>query len=282
MMFDDHYITTNDGLRLNIRVYGDGKATPLFCIPGLTRNAADFEELAPTLASKHRRVFVISLRGRSLSDYAADFRTYHPLVYRDDVLTALDTLKINRAIFIGTSLGGITSMLINHQKPSTVAGVVLNDIGPDLAPEGLARIASYVGQVKKSAMPLDEAILRIKAINEIAFPNRDDAFWATFARRTFKQNAAGWSLDYDPAIARGFTEGDPPPDLSDPFESLKNTPTLLVRGALSDLLTIEIVEKMRLTYPSFDYCEVPNTGHAPTLAEPEALNAIKEFVSSCT
>ena len=279
-MFDDIFTETNDGLRLNVRAYPGGDKTPVLCIPGLTRNAADFEDFAPAIAETGRPVFAISLRGRARSDYAQAFQTYHPLIYRDDVLKAMHQLGLSRAVFVGTSLGGIVSMLINQKAPERLAGVVLNDIGPDLAPAGLARIAGYVGEIKSALPSLDAAAAQIRAINEVAFPGESDDFWRTFAKRTYKEEDGRFVLDYDPAIARAFTEGDPPPDLWAPFESLIDKPTLLVRGAISDLLTAEIVERMRAAHPHFDYCEVPNVGHAPTLTEPTALTAIRKFIEA--
>jgi len=279
---EDCFVSVGDNLKLHVRHYEGGAKTPALCIPGLTRNAADFEDLAPAIVDTGRDVYAISLRGRGRSDRAPDFRTYHPLIYRDDVFGALDQLGVDSAIFIGTSLGGIVSMLANDAAGDRVRAAVLNDIGPELAPEGLARITSYVGQKEEEepAKSLAEAAERIKAINETAFPGRDQNFWTLFARRTFRERDGNWILDYDPDIAKGFTEGDPPPDLWPPFESLKYTRTLVIRGMLSDLLTSPIVEKMREVHVDFDYCEVPDVGHAPTMTEPVAWSAITALLSS--
>ena len=278
---EDLFVSVADDLNLHVRRVDGGDKTPVFCIPGLTRNAADFEDLAPQVAGTGRDVYAISLRGRGRSDRASDFRTYHPAIYQDDILIALEQLGVESAIFIGTSLGGIVTMLVNETVSDRIHAAVLNDIGPELAPEGLARIAGYVGQRRDEgpAKSLDEAAARIKAINEPAFPNRDQDFWRLFARRTFREENGDWVLDYDPDIAKGFAEGDPPPDLWAPFESLKDTPTLVIRGAISDLLTPPIIEKMRGVYPDFGYCEVPNVGHAPTLTEPVAFSTIETFLS---
>lgn len=263
-----------------------GGKTPALCLPGLTRNASDFEDIAPIIAATGRDVVALSLRGRGKSDYAQDYTTYHPLVYRDDVIAAMRALDFQQALFVGTSLGGIVTMLVNAASPDLVAGAILNDIGPDLAPEGLARIAGYVGARADNAdshaalATLEEAAAAIRAINEVAFPDHDDQFWLRFAARTFRQTTEGWALDYDPGIARAFTQAPAPPDLWPPFESLKETPTLVIRGALSDLLSAEIVNAMRKVHPDFQYCEVPEIGHAPTLTEPAAANAIKAFLEA--
>lgn len=260
--------------------YTGGSRTPVLCLHGLTRNARDFEDLAPRLAETGRDVIALSFRGRGGSDYDPDYLNYHPLTYRDDVLKALDVLNIDKAIFIGTSLGGIVTMLVNETAPERVAAAIINDVGPELAPEGIARIAGYAGGDGGPAQDLDEAAARIRAINGVAFPDESDAFWRAFARRTFRENPDGsWSLDYDPNVGKALLEVGPAPDLWKPFESLKGTPTLIIRGAISDLLSPEIINKMRAVHPSFAYAEVPNVGHAPMLTEPAACDAIDQFIS---
>lgn len=265
---------------MEARRYAGGAKTPALCIPGLTRNARDFEDFAPWLAATGRDVQVVSLRGRGRSSHDPNYLNYHPLTYRDDILAALDQLKIKRAIFVGTSLGGIVTMLTNEKAPGRVAGAIINDVGPELAPEGIARIAGYAGKSRGEAASLDEAAAAIRAINEVAFPGRDAGFWRTFAERTYHETPEGrWVLDYDQGIGRALMEVGPAPDLWPPFASLKGKPTLIVRGAISDLLTPPIIDKMRAANPSMTVCEVANTGHAPTLSEPEARAAIEVFVA---
>ena len=182
-------------------------------------------------------------------------------------------------MFVGTSLGGIVTMLTNEAAGTRVVAAIINDIGPELGAEGLARIAGYVGAERQDARSLDEAAAQIRAINEVAFPGRDEEFWRKFARRTFRQFEGGrWRLDYDPAIAAALKEVGPAPDLWPAFKSLAGKPTLILRGALSDLLTPAIVDKMRAAAPNFALCEVADVGHAPSLAEPEARAAIAAFV----
>jgi pimeloyl-ACP methyl ester carboxylesterase len=267
-------------LSVRARYYSGGDKTPVLCIPGLTRNARDFEDLAPKIAATGRGVVAVSLRGRADSSYDPAYLNYHPLTYRDDVLKALDALEIGKAVFIGTSLGGIVTMLTNLTAPERVQAVIINDVGPELAPEGLARIASYVGVATGPAANIEEAAARIKAINEVAFPGKDEEFWLPFARRTFRETDDGqWMLDYDPNISKALMEVGPAPDLWPAFESLKGKPTLIVRGGISDLLSLEIMEKMRGAHPGFDYAEVPNVGHAPMLTEPAAWEAIEKFLN---
>ncbi len=274
-----------DGLSMAVYKTAGGAGTPVICIPGLTRNAADFEDFAPFAAATGRDVYAVSLRGRGRSDYDPNHLNYHPLTYRDDILAFMNARGIARAIFVGTSLGGIVTMLTAAAARDRVAAAVINDVGPELAPEGIARIAGYVGAraagADEPARDIDEAAARIRAINEPAFPGRDADFWRLFARRTFRQEADGrWRLDYDPGIGKALMEVGPAPDLWAPFAAMAATPTLIVRGAISDLLTPPIIEKMRAANPDFAYCEVENVGHAPTLTEPGAAAAIRPFLQS--
>lgn len=260
--------------------YAGGDKTPVICIPGLTRNAADFEDLAPKIAATGRNVTAVSLRGRGKSDYDPDYLNYFPLTYRDDILLALNEMNLRDAILIGTSLGGIVTMLTNENAPERVKAAIINDVGPDLAPEGLARIASYVGKNAGPAETMEEAAARIRAINEVAFPDATNDDWIRFAHRTFRQAGDGkWTLDYDPNIARALAESGPAPDLWPAFESLKSTPTLIIRGAISDLLSAGIVDRMRKVHPHFDYVEVPRIGHAPMMTEPAAWSALEAFLT---
>ncbi|MDZ7629607.1 MAG: alpha/beta hydrolase [Parvularculaceae bacterium] len=273
------------GLKMAAHHFAGGGKTPVICVPGLTRNAADFEDFAPLAAATGRDVFAVSLIGRGGSDYDPDYLNYNPVTYRDDVLRFMASQGLARAIFVGTSLGGIVTMLAAVTAPERIAAAIINDVGPELAPEGIMRIAGYVGAVGAGgvgpAADIDEAAARIRAINEPAFPGRDDAFWRLFARRTFRQEADGrWRLDYDPGIGKALLEVGPAPDLWGPFEALRAIPTLVVRGAISDLLTPPIIEKMRAVNPSFAYAEVAGVGHAPTLTEPDALAAIMPFLQS--
>jgi pimeloyl-ACP methyl ester carboxylesterase len=286
MSVDSSYrVEVRPGLSMAVNKTAGGAGTPVICIPGLTRNAADFEDFAPLAAATGRDVYSVSLRGRGRSDYDPNYLNYHPLTYRDDILAFMNAQGVGRAIFVGTSLGGLVTMLTASSAQERVAGAVINDIGPELAPEGIARIAAYVGAraggPDEPAHDLDEAAARIRAINEPAFPGRDQEFWRLFARRTFRQEADGrWRLDYDPGIGKALLEVGPAPDLWAPFTALRQTPTLITRGAISDLLTPPIIEKMRAANPAFAYCEVAGVGHAPLLTEPDAIAAIRPFLQS--
>jgi pimeloyl-ACP methyl ester carboxylesterase len=283
MDFAEHRIDTADDPKIYARDYaaqGSG-GLPVICLHGLTRNSADFEVLAPRIAALGRRVIAIDARGRGRSDNDPDTAHYRPDVYTADALFVMDTLGISRAVFIGTSMGGIMTMFAALTAPDRVSAAVLNDIGAEVDPAGIKRIASYVGK----SGPVDswqEMTANVKASQAVAFPDKDDAFWSTFAHRVARQRPDGKiELAYDPAIANAFaTNPDaPPPSMVPLFEALATRPVLVVRGAISDLLSPEGVATMKRIKPDMDYVEVPNAGHAPTLEEPEAWNAISAFLS---
>ncbi len=288
--FSDRHWTSADGLRLHACDYApaSGQARlPVICLHGLTRNARDFEDLAPRLAAQGRRVLAVDVRGRGGSDWDPEPSRYVPAVYAGDVLALMDTAGIARAAFIGTSMGGLITMVLAAFRPSAVAAACLNDIGPELAPEGLARIAGYTGKGPRVA-DWAEAADYARYINESAFPNYGPADWAAFARRIFTDKNGVPAPDYDPAIAVAFKppEGEPapPPDLWPLFQGLAfapdkiERPLLLIRGALSDLLAPATADKMRQIAPHMAFAEAPHVGHAPMLDESPALSAIDQWL----
>ena len=284
--FAERRWTTADGLTLFARDHAPGGGVaklPVIAIHGLTRNSADFGGIAPLIAASGRRVLAVDVRGRGRSDRATDPMTYTPDVYARDVQALMHQLGIERAVFMGTSMGGLITMALAGQASKQVAAAILNDIGPEVSPEGLARIAAYSGQ------PVDtptwaEATDYARRINAVAFPHYSDADWEAFARRIFREGTEGSPvLDYDPDIAvpiRAAGAKALVPNLWPMFRSLaRKRPTLLVRGGTSDLLSAGIAEKMRKAAPDMDYAEVPDIGHAPMLDEPEAKAAIFEFLA---
>lgn len=275
-----------DGLDLSARDYAAvaGQARlPVIAIHGLTRNAADFEVIAPQIALAGRRVLAVDVRGRGRSDRATDPMTYQPATYAQDVLALMSALGIERAVFIGTSMGGLITMAIAAIRSKVVAGAILNDIGPEVSPVGLARIASYAGQ-PVIINDWADAAAHAKRLNEIAFPHYTDADWDAFARRTFRIGTEGTPVpDYDPDIAvpiRAAGAKALVPNLWPMFGRLtRGRQVLLVRGETSDLLSPEIAAKMRKRAPKMDYVEVPGVGHAPTLDEPAVKEALFPFLS---
>jgi pimeloyl-ACP methyl ester carboxylesterase len=285
--FTDLTWTASDGLVLHARDHapeGPVSGVPVICLHGLTRNARDFEDLAPRLAALGRRVIAVDVRGRGRSARDPQPLNYHPGTYAMDVVALLETTGIERAVFVGTSMGGIIAMVLASIRPEAIVATVLNDVGPELSPVGLARIGGYVGGGSAFAT-WDEAAAYAKMINGAAFPDYTDADWAVFARRLVDETAEGTLvLAYDPDIAAPFKAADPdapPADMTPLFRALAACgPVLLVRGGISDLIDPPIVERMRAAVPAMVYAEVPRVGHAPMLTEPAAWNAITAFLAT--
>ncbi|MEM6476314.1 MAG: alpha/beta hydrolase [Pseudomonadota bacterium] len=278
----DRSWTSSDGLNLHYRDYAgpDGYAgPPVLCMHGLTRNSRDFADLAAHLAQT-RRVIVPEMRGRGMSDYAPDSATYSPLTYVADVEKLLTEEGIERFISIGTSMGGLMTMLMAHAKPGRIVACVLNDIGPEVDPGGVARIATYVGQGRSYPTWL-HAARSLKDVHGAAFPDYDLDQWLEMAKRTLVVSQSGRiSYDYDMAIAEPFQEPSnaAPANLWEAFEALCDVTMVLVRGELSDLLSEETVAKMGEKNPAMTSVTVPRVGHAPTLDEPEARAAINSLL----
>ncbi|WP_312785114.1 alpha/beta hydrolase [Brevundimonas sp.] len=288
--FADRYVerrwTSPDGLSLFARDYapaaGEAKL-PVIAIHGLTRNSADFGAIAGLIAQTGRRVLAVDVRGRGLSDRAPDPMTYTPDVYAGDVIDLMEQAGVGRAVFLGTSMGGLITMALTAIRPRAVAAAVLNDIGPEVAAEGLARIAAYTGR-KVEIITWADAAAYARDINAVAFPHYGDADWEAFARRIFRQDADGRpALNYDPDISVPIKAAGASalvPDLWPAFTALTDgRPTLLVRGGTSDLLSADIAVRMREAAPGMAYVEVPGIGHAPMLDEPEARAGILTFLA---
>lgn len=284
----DHFWWSSDGIRLHARLYDhradQGQpAIPLFCIPGLTRNARDFDRLAPHLSSS-RPVYAISLRGRGESGYAKDAMTYTPLTYVQDVMALIDDLGLDRVILVGTSLGGLVTMLLSAMRPGLIAGAVLNDIGPEIETQGLDRIRGYVGQT--GSYPTWVHCARaVAATNVGVFPDWTLQDWLVAVKRSHKLTPEGVVVaDYDANIAQPFKlpGGEAGVDLWPAFDSLANTPTLIARGELSDILGAATADKMLSRLHKGRLVIVPGVGHAPTLDEVEAVDAIDSLVAGIT
>ena len=283
--FAERRWTSADGLSLYARDYAPASGParlPVIAIHGLTRNSADFEVIAPLIAQSGRRVLAIDIRGRGRSDRAPDPMTYQPATYAQDVLALLNQTGIERAVFLGTSMGGLITMALAAIRSKVIAAAIVNDVGPEVAKEGLARIAAYSGQPVDTPTWADAAAYARK-INADALPHYGDADWMAFARRTFVEGPEGAPiLNYDPDIAvpiRAAGAKALVPNLWPMFGRLaRGRPVLLVRGQTSDLLSEKIAAKMRKRAPKMDYVEVPGVGHAPMLDEPEARAAIFPFL----
>ncbi len=279
--YTEQYYESHDGLRLYYRRYGDpGARVPLLCLPGLTRNSRDFEDLAAHLANRRQGV-TPDFRGRGLSERDPNWRNYHPQTYVDDVVSLLDALNLTKVAIIGTSLGGLVATLLAEQHPERVAGVVLNDIGPEIAPEGLARITTYTGRMPP-VRSWDEAVAQAKEIYGLAWRDLSEATWRRLARRGYREDENGVPrLDMDPKI--GDTARQVGVKFADPwsaFSALETIPTVVLHGVFSDILTDDIVARMQLRKPDLAHVRVANRGHVPLLDEPECIEAIDAFLAS--
>ena len=279
--FDALLHKTEDGLTLYARNYpGPSEGAPVvMCLHGLTRNSRDFQDLAADLAG-HFRVLVPEQRGRGLSDYDSDSSRYTIIQYVQDIAYLLRSLQIDRISVVGTSMGGLMTFALNALYPGLITRAVINDIGPEIAPEGLARIKSYVG----AAGPFDDwesAASYIKSISEEIFPAWGATQWHNFAKQSYIERDGKIVIDYDPRIVeplRGESADTEAETLWSMFDALAPVPLLLVRGELTDLLSEACVDKMRERHPQLTVLTVPNVGHAPMLNEPGVSAAIQSFL----
>lgn len=275
-----HFITIADGLRLYYRDYpGADGPPPLLCLHGLTRNSRDFAEFAERY-SPGRRVLALDFRGRGQSEFDPEPARYNPLTYVRDVIELLDALAIDRAVFVGTSLGGLVTMAMAATAPQRIAGAILNDVGPDVDPDGVNRILTYVGKDRRFRS-WDEAAEVIAANQRAAYERFTHDDWVAMARRNCREENGEIRFDYDMAIAEPFKTAGPVPkvDLWPFFAALARQPLLVVRGAKSDLLTAATAAKMQEVAPGMKLATVAGVGHAPELNEPEAVAAIDQFLA---
>lgn len=279
--FSDQYWTSADGLKLHYRDYaGRADRPPVLCLPGLTRNARDFARLAEHLSGEWR-VLCPEMRGRGDSAYSKDSATYNPLQYVQDVTALLDEAGIERFVVVGTSLGGLMTMLLAAMVPQRIAGAVLNDIGPDVEAGGLERIGSYVGQGRSFPTWMHAARAMEEGHGDF-FPEFGISDWLEMAKRTMTVGSNGRIVfDYDMKIAEPFKQpnGAAPPNLWPTLAGLAGKPVLLVRGALSDVISEATLRRMQQELPQAEAVTLPRVGHAPTLDEPEVVAAIDRLLA---
>jgi pimeloyl-ACP methyl ester carboxylesterase len=281
--FEDRFCWSRDSVRLTWRDYpGDPARPAVVCLHGLTRNARDFEEIAARVSALGWRVVAVSLRGRGDSGYAKDAMTYVPLTYAQDLDHLLRAARVERMVPIGTSLGGILTMLLATTHREQIAGALINDIGPELEPAGLAKIRSYVGL--GASWP--SWLLAARALRDgfgDVYPRWREADWLRHAKRLCRVAPNGRiAFDYDPRIAEPFRApgGEKPGvDLWPTLAAFDGVPVASVRGALSDLFSAATQDRMRERLPHLDAVVVEDVGHAPTLEEEPAWAAVERLLA---
>jgi pimeloyl-ACP methyl ester carboxylesterase len=282
--FRAHRWLSNDGLSLYSRVYdaAGSAAPPVLCLPGLTRNSKDFEDLALHLSPRYR-VICPDLRGRGLSAPDPVWQNYHQARYLADLAGLVAGLGVQRLALIGTSLGGLLAMSLPAWLPGVIAGMVLNDIGPEIDPVGAARIKAYAGKLPP-VRSWDEAVAQLRGVFSAAWPGLSDETWARLARRSYREDASRTPiLECDPKVGDAL-RADPEAagDLWPKWAQLGTLPVLAIRGALSDILSASTFARMQLETPDLVPLTIAGRGHAPLLDEPECLAAIDAFLARLT
>ena len=282
--FTERTFRSQDDIAIYYRDYGDPLSPhpPVLCLSGLTRNSRDFATLARRLAPT-RRVLCMDYRGRGRSGYDPNWDNYRPQTYVGDVIHFLAAANLHHVVVIGTSLGGLVAMGLGVARPTVLAGVVLNDIGPYVSDEGRARIASYVGIDIR--MPNWVAAGRhLQRQFGRVFADFDEARWTEYAHATFTEETPGGSLRLNYDLHLGDTlraqAKHPVPDLWPLYRGLGRLPVLAIRGALSDVLDAAPFERMAVEKPDLQRLLIDYRGHVPLLDEPESVDAIDRFLST--
>ena len=272
---------SHDGLRLYSRVYPGPKASAptVLCLHGLTRNSRDFEDLAPHLERRYR-VIAPDLRGRGFSARDPQIQNYQAAVYLQDIVALLDRMDAPRVAVIGTSLGGMLAMMLGFGQPARIAGMILNDVGPEIDPVGIERIKQYAGLLPPAGS-WSVAVAQTQAMFGDAWPDLSEDRWQALARRGFRANAAGVvEVDADPGIGAALRAAPAAAaDLWPLWQALRGIPTLAIRGARSDILSAAVFARMKRENPGLEQLEVANRGHVPLLDEPECIAALDGFLS---
>jgi pimeloyl-ACP methyl ester carboxylesterase len=285
--FANRFFSAPDGPTLHMRDYGSplDPGLPVVCLPGLSRNAADFGPLAEALAAgtagQRRRVVAIDYRGRGLSDFDADWRNYELNIETADIDAMLTAAEVHAAIFVGTSRGGFHVMSLAVRRPGLLLGAVLNDIGPAIEPQGFTRIRHYLRQMIAPGS-LADAIDCLKKIMSAQFPALSDADFETHARATFQKADGSFGLTFDPKLVKPLDRlqlDEPLPPVWSLFDALADLPLLVIRGSNSDVLSPATLAEMARRHKDCATYIAEGQGHAPLLYDKRAIGRIAEFVA---
>lgn len=289
--FESRFFTAEDGLRLHARIYPAGNLPgasesrlPVICLPGLSRNVRDFHPFALLMAQDlaPRRVIALDYRGRGLSDYDPNPENYNIGIECRDVITVCTALGISRAIFVGTSRGGLILHVMAALKPDLIASAVLNDIGPEIEVEGLRDIRDYLSQ-RSSPATLDDAADGLARIHGAAFPTLARTDWLDMAEALYAEKEGRLVTDYDPKLTDQLQAIDfskPLPTLWPQFELLAKVPLLVVRGDQSHLLSQDTLARMAAHSAHVKTVTAPGQGHAPLLHHPDIFSSVRDFMAS--
>ncbi len=284
--FSDFFYTAPDGLRLHARVYGEANSGPwpVVCLPGLTRNARDFHELALYLSQRAdhlRKVIAFDYRGRGQSAYDPDIGNYNVGVEAGDVLAGLAALNVEEAAFIGTSRGGLIIHVLGALRPAALKAIVLNDIGPVIEAAGLAHIQTYLDPTPKPKSRA-EAVEAQRIAHGADFPALTEADWERMVTALYRETDEGLLPDFDPRLVEtvaGLDLSKPLPDLWPQFEALAAIPLLAIRGANSKLLSVRTLEEMQKRHTGMEAITIDGQGHAPFLETGDLPGAIAAFLT---
>ena len=266
--------TTSDGLSLHYTDSGQGDALPLICLPGLTRESRDFRYFAPH--AKRYRMITLDARGRGQSAPDPDISNYNVMREAADVAELMDHLGLQNAAILGTSRGGMVAMVLAATAKDRLMAVILNDVGPEIPQDGIARIMAYVGR-RPAAKTHAQAAETLGTLMASAFPDVPLARWREEVEAFYDAGPDGLSLRYDPRLRDALlqqAEAGPPPDLWPLFMALEGLPCGVIRGANSDVLSHETFLEMQRRLPAVQAVELKNRGHVPFLDEPAALTLI--------
>lgn len=283
LISESRFITARDGLRLHYRDYPCPAATrlPLVCLPGLARTADDFCLVAEAAQQSGRRVLALDYRGRGRSEWDKDWRRYDPDVEEEDIFSVLSDAGVTRAVFFGTSRGGLHTMRLARARSGLISAAILNDIGPVIEKKGLLLIKGYVGKMPPLQKMSDAAAL-MRLTASAAFPAITPEQWEIFARQTFEEKDGKIALRYDPELAHTLDDITPEcevEDLWEAFAALAQLPILALRGETSNILSTETFAEMARRAPKLERHTVPGQGHAPLLLDQPTIERVMQFLN---